>query len=170
MPPFLARSAAVLLLAPALLAARAPAEEADFMDGFSGAWSGSGIVRRNAESGPQKVRCSLSGTRSGDRLQFAGTCRAYLVFSRKISADIRFDPSSGDYEGTYSGSLAGTAALNGRRVGNTVELDVRWPKPVNGDQEAVMRIVSDGDSFRLLVVDEIRGAPTPVTDVAFARS
>lgn len=161
---------ATLAAAPALTGATPAPEEAEFLDAFQGDWRGSGIVRRNAESGPQKVRCSLSGTRSEDGLTFSGTCRAYLVFSRRISADIRYDAESDSYAGSYSGSLAGTAALSGRRKGNSVVLDVRWPKPVNGDTSASMEIVGDGDSFRILVTDEISGEPTPVTDLAFARS
>ncbi|WP_181703963.1 hypothetical protein [Chthonobacter albigriseus] len=169
-----ARPLRSLILAPLALllgGAAVPPTEARFLERFSGAWSGAGVVHRNAESGPQKVNCRLSGERSENRISIAGTCRAYLVFSRKISAEITYDPASRQYSGTYVGSRVGPASLAGKRRGDTVNLAVRWPRPVNGDRTARMRIVNDGaGSLRIVVTDDYGEGETTVTDVALARA
>lgn len=152
-----------------LVAAPAAAQDGSGLGALEGRWTGSGTVT-TPKFGEQTVRCTLNGDQTGNRLQLAGTCRALLVFSRAIGADIRFDPADDRYSGSYTGSLAGTASLAGRRRGNTVDLQVRWPKPVYGDTRARMRLVTTGDGFRIVVTDEVDGREQAVTDIAFARN
>lgn len=163
----LARRAAlgVLLLVPLT----AMAEDTGGLAALEGRWTGSGTVH-TPKFGTQTVRCTLDGTQSENRLQLAGTCRALLLLSRSIGADIRFDPKKKRYSGSYTGSMAGTASLAGRRRGQSVDLAVRWPKPVNGDTEARMQLVTSGDGFRIVVMDQVNGRETAVTDLAFARN
>lgn len=159
------------LLALTLGGAAIPPPEMLFLQRFDGPWSGTGLVQRNVDSGPQKVNCSLDGEQSANRITMAGTCRAYLVFSRKISAEIAFDPATGRYVGTYIGSTVGPASLTGQRDGDTVDLTVLWPRTVNGDRRARMRIVNGGDGrLRILVTDEIDAQETTVTDVSLTRA
>ncbi|WP_139315253.1 hypothetical protein [Mongoliimonas terrestris] len=143
--------------------------QADILDRFNQRWSGKGSVQRNAESDPQTVSCDLSGKRTGNQVAIAGTCRAYLVFSRTIAANLTIDPDTGAVTGTYTGSRVGVASLSGTIKGDTVELAMRWPKPVNGDTRAAMviRTAADG-SLRIVVSDALTpgGPQTAVTDVA----
>ncbi|WP_181706002.1 hypothetical protein [Chthonobacter rhizosphaerae] len=153
----------------ALVLGGAADAETDFLDRFNQSWSGKGKVQRNAKSGVDRVSCDLTGNRAGNRVAIAGTCRAYLVFSRTIAADLTFDPDSGEVTGTYTGSRAGVAKLSGRREGDTVRLAMRWPRPVNGDTEAAMTIrTSENGSLRIVVSDALEpgGAVAAVTDVA----
>lgn len=171
MLPRLASAALALPLAFLLGAATVPPEESDFLERFAGPWNGTGLVQRNPDADPQKVNCSLDGARTANRITIAGTCRAYLVFSRKVSAEILFDPETDRYVGTYIGSKVGPASLTGRRNGDAVDLTVLWPRPVHGDREARMRIQNGGDgSLRILVTDDYGKGEETVTDVSLVRS
>jgi hypothetical protein len=158
-----------------LLVLPAPAahaqDEAAFMQRFVGSFSGSGSVRRNAESGAHDVSCRMTGAASGDRLSLQGSCRAMLIFSRDVGAEVQV-AADGSYAGTYIGSVVGPAAISGRRDGDRIMLDVTWPREVNGDTHATMTITNAGDgSFRILVTDRLGagGAEVVVTDVTLSR-
>jgi hypothetical protein len=90
--------------------------------------------------------------------------------TRKIGADLTVD-SSGKYTGTYVGSKIGPAALSGRRQGDTIVLDVTWPKPVNGDTKAKMTISNTGDGFSFAVddLDKPGGKPVRMSDIRLTR-
>lgn len=79
--------------------------------------------------------------------------------------------SSGLYSGTYTGSKIGPAALSGRRQGDSVVLNVTWPKPVNGDTKAIMTITSTGNGFTFAVddLDKPGGTPVRMTDITLVR-
>ena len=103
----------------------------------------------------------------------SGTCRAAVIFSRKISADISVDPSSGRYSGTYVGSSIGPASLSGKRQGDAIVLTITWPKPVRGDTTAVMTIKNAGNGqLAITVTDEVEpgGAKAQVTNLALRQS
>ncbi len=160
-----------LVIAALLAATPTPAVAAgdgpDVLERFVGRWSGAGTVRRNEASGAQSVNCGMRGHRRAGGLNFAGTCRALLIFSRSVSVDVAPD-GRGRLVGSYSGSAAGTAALTETaRDATSVVFRVDWPKPVYGDTVAEMRISVTGTGFRLTVVDDVAGAPERVTDLAF---
>lgn len=140
------------------------AEEA-FLDRFRGNWSGSGRVQREGTSSPRQVSCSITGQPSSDRLNFKGTCRAAIIFSRPIGAALTYDPASRQYRGTYTGSNIGPAQLTGTRRGDTVNLRIEWPRPVNGDTQASMVIRNGGDgTLRITVADNLTpGGPVQQT-------
>jgi hypothetical protein len=142
--------------------------ESDFFDRFAGTFSGSGEVKRNANESASRVRCTLTGQPSANGITMNGTCGAF-IFSKQIRADIRYDASSGLYAGTYIGSAIGPAKLLGRRRGDAIVLTITWPKPVNGDTEAIMTIRNSGEgTLAITVTDDIRagGPAAEVTRLA----
>jgi hypothetical protein len=111
------------------------------------------------------VTCSVTGYPDENRLSIQGTCRAAVVFSRPVGADLTYDPRSGTYSGTYTGSRIGPARLTGSRSGDAVNLRIDWPRPVNGDTQAAMVIRNDGrGGLRLTVADNLSpGGPVQQT-------
>jgi hypothetical protein len=148
------------------------AAEIDFLGRFQGNWSGSGKVQREGNSQPRQVTCSVTGSPAENRISAQGNCRAALIFSRPIGVDLAYDPRSGTYRGTYTGSRIGPARLTGTRSGDTVSLKIEWPRPVNGDTQAAMVIRNDGrGTLRIMVADNlIPGGPIQQTsDIVLAR-
>jgi hypothetical protein len=146
--------------------------EMAYFDRFAGSFAGSGEVRRRATDRPAQVKCTLAGEPSENRILISGRCGA-SIFSRDVSADIRFDPASGRYTGTYVGSNAGPARLSGARNGDAVVLTITWPKPVNGDTKATMTILNPGNgTLQITVIDEVRpgGAKAEVTRLALSQT
>ncbi len=175
----LAASVAVLLAGGGIVAGgaatAAPGRQAalatEFLSRFQGAWKGSGFVVHPI-AGRQNVRCDFHGTSSGNSVSIDGTCRAMLLFSRHLSADLTFSPATGRYSGIYRGAKVGPARLDGLRQGDSLRLTVTWPKPVNGDTTAEMIISNAGKGdFRLEMLDSVRpGTATQMTtDVSFRR-
>lgn len=154
-----------------LLTLPAAADESEYLGRFAGSFSGSGSVRQSADGSAYDANCDMTGTVSGARLTLSGSCRAMLLFSRDVGADIVADEGGG-YAGTYTGSRIGPAAVSGRRDGDRVTLDITWPAPVNGDTHAVMTITNAGaGSFSIQVVDR-DGADGPevvVSDITVTR-
>jgi hypothetical protein len=150
----------------------APAKAAP-LDRFVGSFAASGTVVDGPNASSHQVRCGFAALRQGAAgLALRGTCRAYLVMSRSISADLVLDTRSGRVTGTYTGARVGTARLIGRVRGGTLDLVVTWPAPVYGDTTANMRIVSlDPDRFRIAVIDRIgaNGTVRATTDLLLVR-
>jgi hypothetical protein len=145
------------------------AGEGDYIGLFGGAWSGSGMVLN--DGGPMEVGCQAIGQPGMNHLTIKGRCGVFLV-SVAISADVSYDPKSGRYSGTYSGGdLA--ARISGKREGDTVALDVTWPKPINGDTSAHLTIVNSGQGRLRIVMDDnvTSGGPVQKTsDLQLSRS
>lgn len=167
------RSAAFAVAAAAILAATAGhGAEQDFLSRFKGSFSGGGLVQRNAAESPNQVTCTLTGQPSENGISMSGKCGAF-IFSRQISADIRYDASTGRYSGVYVGSSIGAAKLSGKRRGDAVILTITWPQPVNGDTKAVMTIRNDGSGrLAITVTDELEpgGPQAEVTQLALNQS
>lgn len=144
--------------------APAGAAESDFLERFEGRFSGSGLVQRKPEEKPQQVKCDMQSTNTGNRVTIGGSCRAYLIFSREIGADIQYDPGSDRYTGTFTGSVIGPARLSGKRNGDAVVMTITWPKEVNGDTKANMRIENAGNgNLSIIVSDDLPGSGNVVT-------
>ena len=146
--------------------------EAAFFTRFAGSFTGSGDVRRNARAGAHQVDCTLTGAPTASGITIAGECGA-SIFSRKVSAEIVFDPATGTYSGTYVGSSAGPARLWGKRRGDEVVLVITWPKLVNGDTKATMIIRNSGNGrLAISVIDAVHpgGPQAEVTNLALSRS
>lgn len=147
-----------LLITAAVLAISLPnapvgqASEADFLKQFEGNWSGRGSVKLKASEPTRTVTCKLRGDAGAASLSMQGTCRAMVVASRRISANV--EAAGTRYSGSYVGPEGLTSALSGRRSGDTVSLAVRWAKEVNGDRKARMEIASLADGrMRLRTID-----------------
>ena len=100
------------------------------------------------------------------RCQMAG-------MSRRVSADLTFNASTGRYSGTYVGASVGAAGLSGKRKGDSVVLTITWPQPVNGDTHATMTIRNSGNGrLAITVTDELTpgGARAKVTQLALSQS
>lgn len=166
-------AAALAIAAPLATPAGSSLANDVFLARFDGEWSGSGHVQPNAESSTHQVTCRTSGSSSPTALSVKGTCSAYMVFTRNVAVDVKLDPASGRYTGTYVGSPAGPAALSGVRVGDTLRLDITWPKKINGDRSARLAITSLGEGrFELTLTDELEpGGPRQATTrLSFAKS
>jgi hypothetical protein len=143
------------------------------LDRYAGTFSGSGTILEGPDATAHQVRCRFTILQRGATgLALQGTCRAYLIISRSISADLAWDPRSGQVTGTYTGSRVGTARLTGRRAGTDFDLTIEWPKLLYGDRTAQMKVASLGpDRFRIVVTDRIgvNGPVRATTDLTLLR-
>jgi hypothetical protein len=161
---------AALTVAGVFMAGSGQAADEEFLKNFGGSFAGTGGVRTAADSSPWNVKCKVNGASTASTVSLDGSCTAAAIVTRKIGADLKVD-SSGTYTGTYTGSKIGPAALSGRRKGNSVVLNVTWPKPVNGDTKATMTITPTGNGFTF-AVDDLNhpgGSVVRMTDIRLAR-
>ncbi|TPN88421.1 hypothetical protein FJ987_12095 [Mesorhizobium sp. CU2] len=147
------RSIASLALAACLLSVTgAHADEASFLHSLQGKFAGKGMVRIRTNSPAMNISCTFTSVATANSLLLDGTCRALLIMSREIKADLKV--SGTKYTGTYIGSRSGPAGLSGSREGNAIKLDIHWAKIINGDRDADMTVEKTGpDSMRMMVID-----------------
>lgn len=161
-------AAAAFAAVAALSSVPSQAAESDFLNRFAGSFAGGGTVQRSAAESPNQVTCAFIGQPSATGVSMSGKCGAF-IFSKNIRAELRFDPSTGRYSGTYIGSSIGPAALNGKRNGDSVVLTITWPQPVNGDTKATMTIRNAGNGrLAIIITDRLSpGGPNAhVTQIA----
>lgn len=145
--------------------------DASFLQRFDGGWRGSGTVQRDVDSSPRKVSCRVSGSQpSPDRVTITGTCRAAVIVTRQIGADIRYDNASRRFSGTYTGSTKGTARVSGRQQGDSLVLTITYPVPTYGDSTATMTIRNAGNGrFSMVVTDKVDGASKETSNISFSK-
>jgi hypothetical protein len=153
-----------------LTAGAALAGEADYIGLFKGTWGGSGVVLNDAK--PWPVNCNAVGLPGPNRLAIRASCRVVLVISVDINVDVTYDPQSDRYSGTYrAGEM--TAAISGKRTGNTVAFAMTWDKPIDGagNTHGQLTIVNPGHGdFRLLIDNfKLNGPQERTTDVTLGR-
>ncbi|MGQ4273209.1 hypothetical protein [Terrihabitans sp. B22-R8] len=167
---YLTRTALVAGLAVLAGPAFAQTSEADYAKRFDGSFSGGGKVRTEANGSPWNAKCKVTGKSSPTSVSIKGTCTAAVVVSREIGADLKISPD-GTYSGTYVGSKIGPARISGKRSGDTVRLNVTWPKPVNGDTKATMTITNKGNGFTFAVddLDQPGGKTVRMTDINLSK-
>lgn len=166
--------AAVLATGLALVSSAAFAQggEVDYLKRFNGTFAGNGSASRSEGENPVKVKCTMKGSSSATAVNMNGTCRAAIIFSRKIGANLKVD-GAGRYTGVYTGSTIGPAALSGRRRGDAVVLTITWPKEVRGDTTAQMTIQNAGNGkMSIVITDEVsKGGPkAQVSSMALTKS
>lgn len=161
-----------LLTIAALAFPTAAAADPGFLERFDGSFRGTGSVQREQDTSPRRVTCRVEGSQvSENRLRIAGTCRAVVIVRREIGADIRFDPASGRFAGSYTGSTKGVSRLtNGRLRGDTLTFTLTYPVTVHGDRTATMTIRNAGSgTFSLVVTDDVDGASRRTSDITLRR-
>lgn len=144
----------VALLAAACLfgATGAHADEAGFLRSLQGKFAGKGMVRIRTNSPIMNITCSFTSDATATSLSLDGTCRAMLIMTREIRADLKVNGTK--YTGTYTGSRSGPAGLSGTREGNAINLDIHWAKIINGDRDAELTVEKvDADDMRMTVTD-----------------
>lgn len=160
-------TAALLLSATLLPSVPGQADEADYLARFEGRWSGSGSMKPTATAGSVPLGCSANGGSGPSTLSLGGQCSA-LILSRTLSADLTFNPATQRYSGVYVTEGDPPAALSGTREGDALVLAVKWPKPVNGDSDAVMIIRNAGRGhFSFTVRDAAQPGGPLVTTASF---
>ncbi|RWL45500.1 MAG: hypothetical protein EOR60_13825 [Mesorhizobium sp.] len=147
------KSTAALLAAACLFCATgAHADEAGFLRSLQGKFAGKGTVRIRTNTPVMNINCTFTSDATANSLSLDGTCRALLIMSREIRADLKVDGET--YTGTYIGSRSGPAGLSGSRSGDAINLDIHWAKIVNGDRDAELTVEKiDGDDMRMTVTD-----------------
>jgi hypothetical protein len=113
---------ALLALAQPLAAEQnAESDEAGFLRSFEGRFSGAGTLQ-NAGGSSRSLSCSFDGDEQGSRLNLNGTCRTAAIFSATIRIELRHDPRSERYHGSFRESTGTVAELAGRRQGQRLTL------------------------------------------------
>ncbi|WP_372423908.1 hypothetical protein [Salinarimonas chemoclinalis] len=160
----------IMVGASAVLPFAGPAEAGPaFNQRFEGIWVGAGTVKRDSDPDPRRVTCRVDGAADATRIALDGTCRAMLIFTRAIGANLAVD-GSGTYSGVYTGSQVGPARLSGTLDGDRIVLAVRFPEGVGGGrQEMTIENPEGSDRFTLRVTDVIDGVPTEITNLVFER-
>lgn len=161
----------VLCVALILANAKASAEsEQSFINLFGGSWAGPGTLIVTLV--PWQVSCRATGKPTANHITIEGNCSLSII-SIRIAADIGYNPKSGRYSGTYIGAKVGQARVSGRRTGKVLSLAITWPKPVNGDTRAHMRIANaGGGSLRITIFDNVapRGPEVLSSDMILSQT
>lgn len=115
-------AAALLLLAsPGAAQTEAGNGEADFLNALEGRFSGDGTLQ-SAGGSSRSLSCEFKGDQQGSRLNLDGSCRTAAIFSATIRIELRHDPKTGRYAGTFRESTGTVADLGGRRQGERLTL------------------------------------------------
>lgn len=146
--------------------------DAGFLSRFDGGWGGSGTVQRDVDASPRRVSCRVTGSRpSPNRVSITGTCRAAVIVTRQIGADIRYDAGSKRFSGTYTGSTKGPAQVSGTQRGDSLVLTITYAVPSYGDRTATMTIRNAGNGqFSMVVTDKVNGASKQTSNISFSKS
>ena len=169
------RASSVLLALVALLALpdRARAGDESFIRRFLTPWVGGGEVKLSLDGSPWRVKCHLTPAGNDTSVTLAGNCRLRFLFflSNDIVAKLWYEAGSDSYAGTYVVDGGPPALLSGKRRDDELTLNVRWPFPVNGHLDAIIRIVNDTRLFTLTTIDPIGldGKPVVTSDLRFTR-
>ncbi|RAI03983.1 hypothetical protein DLJ53_05835 [Acuticoccus sediminis] len=163
--------AAMLVIGSGAIVSGVHAEENPSLD-ISGKWKGKGFVQKDDKSRKMNVTCQIEGEQNGNDIGFDGECRAMMVLKRAIGADIQREGVR--YRGTYVGSNAGPAELDGGpQDDGRIVLTMTFPKTIHGDDIATMTIEPANDSmFKITTVDTMDDGQTKVTtaEITFERN
>lgn len=95
--------------------------ETGFLSSLEGRFSGSGTLQ-NADGSSRSLTCRFDGDQEGTRLSLDGSCTAAAIFSATIRIELRHDPKSGRYVGSFRESTGTVADLSGKRQGQRLTL------------------------------------------------
>lgn len=115
-------AAALLMLAqPGTAEQEADGGETGFLSSLEGRFSGNGTLQ-NAGGSSRSLKCQFNGDQEGARLSLDGSCSTAAIFSATIRIELRHDPRTGRYAGTFKESTGTVANLSGRRQGQRLTL------------------------------------------------
>ncbi|ATU91678.1 hypothetical protein [Phyllobacterium zundukense] len=154
----------------AFVVGAAPAEESAFLKSLEGKWAGTGTVKVRTNSAPLAVSCRFDSSATDSSLALDGNCRGLIVISRTIGADLKFNGAT--YTGSYTGAGTGKAGLIGSRRDDSINLDIRWAKNVNGDRNAqlvVQKVGNNGMKLTTVDVDPLSGKTVVTSEINLQR-
>jgi len=96
-------------------------DETGFLSSLEGRFSGNGTLQ-NAGGSSRSLTCEFNGDQEGLRLSLDGSCSTAAVFSATIKIELRHDPKTGRYAGTFRESTRTVANLAGTRQGQRLTL------------------------------------------------
>lgn len=114
-------AAALLTLAQPGIAEQETAGEASFLSSLEGRFSGNGTLQ-NAGGSSRSLKCQFNGDQDGARLSLDGSCSTAAIFSATIRIELRHDPKTGRYAGSFRESTGTVANLSGQRQGQRLTL------------------------------------------------
>jgi hypothetical protein len=117
----LATAALLVLAQPAIAEREAGSDEASFLRSLEGRFSGNGTLQ-NADGSSRSLACQFKSGQQGSRLSLDGSCTTAAVFSTTIRIELRHDPKTGHYAGTFRESMGTVANLAGKRQGQRLTL------------------------------------------------
>ena len=117
----LAAAALLVLTQPVLAQQEGDSGEANFLSSLEGRFSGNGTLQ-NAGGSSRSLKCQFNGDQEGARLSLDGSCTTAAIFSATIRIELRHDPKSGRYAGTFKESTGTVASLSGQRQGQRLTL------------------------------------------------
>ncbi len=138
-----------------LTASSAFASPIEFLSGLSGNWAGSGkAYLRGLGNVPASCNFKIGGSQKTASMN--GSCGVFL-FRAKLG--LRLQNTSGtNFQGVYTGSRTGPAALAGMLKDSRLPMAITWGGEVNGDRNAEMILTRTGaNSFSLAVFDQVSG-------------
>jgi hypothetical protein len=109
----------MLLAHPAL--AQEATQDAAFLQGFDGSYSGKGTLKRAVDQTARPLSCTFQGSSTGTRIALDGRCSAGIL-STSSRINIRFDPGSQRVTGSYRDGTGTIATLSGARRGDALVL------------------------------------------------
>lgn len=116
-----AAAALLVLTQPSMAEPEAGRGEAGFLSSLEGRFSGSGTLQ-NAGGSSRTLTCRFDGDQEGTRLSLDGSCSTAAIFSATIRIELRHDPRTGRYAGSFRESTGTVANLSGRRQGQRLTL------------------------------------------------
>lgn len=117
----LATAALLIMAQPGAAQQNAENDETRFLNSLEGRFSGNGTLR-NADGGSRSLTCRFDGDQQGARLSLDGRCSTAAIFSATIRIELRHDPGSGRYAGSFRESTGTVATLSGERRGRRLTL------------------------------------------------
>lgn len=117
----LAAAALLMLAQPSSAEQEAGSSEASFLSSLEGRFSGNGTLQ-NAGGSSRSLKCEFNGDQEGSRLSLDGSCTTAAILSATIKIELRHDPKTGRYAGTFKESTGTVANLAGTRQGQRLTL------------------------------------------------
>ncbi|WP_126114911.1 MULTISPECIES: hypothetical protein [unclassified Bosea (in: a-proteobacteria)] len=95
--------------------------EVSFLSSLEGRFSGNGTLQ-NAGGTSRSLKCQFDGDQQGSGLSLNGSCTTAAILSATIKIELRHDPDTGRYIGTFKESTGTVAKLAGTRQGQRLTL------------------------------------------------